>query len=364
MPTFSCQDNNAFLGQCLSGVWSADPGLRPRSLNECRHLPGTDPVCGETPEWFYSETEPSEDGQGQLPHRLRHQQRDAWFQVIARLYGVRCFEETGWDRLGSDELRVAMSAWRFNGNAGQAEGFQAKWDGGGFDSTGNRAVLPRLLAPPEVLAFTSSVGLNQTVAYTMNLFERDCDDGDVLCRGLWIGTGVLIAAGVVWAVAALCPPCAAALLTAEGIGITALAASAYVALLLEGSRHDALGGTSWFGSPALFGERFTATHLPGFMNQPEGAIPGPLPRLRLGTDRGASSGVLALPNVELSGRFDVRNFNPAETDSPTQVLIGFREWRGAAASGSNYLTQFLLQRVRCSSRQECETPPSTDPTQP
>ena len=107
-------------------------------------------------------------------------------------------------------------------------------DGRGFDSTGNRAVLPRLLAPPEVLAFTSFISLNQTVTYTMNLFERDCDDGDVLCRGIWIGTGILIAAGVVWAVAALCPPCAAALLTAEEIGITALAASAYVALLLEG----------------------------------------------------------------------------------------------------------------------------------
>ena len=105
-PTTSCQDNTTTFGACSAGTWSSLPGGRPRSLSECRHSPGSDPVCGETPEWIYSEPELVEGRPRPALVFVASSVRPT-FKLTGRLYGVRCFEETGWDWTGSDEAGSA-----------------------------------------------------------------------------------------------------------------------------------------------------------------------------------------------------------------------------------------------------------------
>lgn len=175
------------------------------------------------------------------------------FKLTGRLYGVRCFEETGWDWTGSDELRVIGTAWT-NGGGGSnpPNGVALKWEGGGFDSQPEDKVrtYPRRVTPPTPLFLAQPVNIDQQVLFTLSLLERDCDDGDTVCRVTEVSIGVGIAVGVVLGTAYLCPPCAAFLTTAAGIGAYAIAASAYVAALYEMSANDAIGTQFFRGTPA------------------------------------------------------------------------------------------------------------------
>ena len=209
------------------------------------------------------------------------------------------------------------------------------------------------------------MGIEQQVLFTLSLLERDCDDGDTVCRVTEVSAGVVVAVAVVFAVAFACPPCAAFLTTASGIGASAIGASAYVATLYELSANEAIGTQFFSGTPIDFGERFTKSHA-GIPNGPLSQFvpPGPLLRFPSSGEKGSFTNKLVFPDVDFGTFGWDRPFNPAQTDSGDGKIIGFREWRRINGGGADYLTQILWQRISCATPQECQTPVNPDPTKP
>lgn len=374
LPGLTCsQNNDGQIGTCAAGIWSTVPGERPRPLSQCRHLAGTPPVCGETPEWLYSELRPFPGLGSVFPVVFASANQQKGFKLVQRLYGTRCIEETGWDWTGSDELRVETAGFRVDPSTREMVAFTQRWDDPeGFDSTGEQIVFPRLYDPPKLSSVVTPVGLNEPVSYSIALFERDCSD-DILCRVAAVALGVVAAAALIYAITLVCPPCAAKLAALVGgvPGKFALAAvaAAYVLVLWEASADDPLAATILAGSAAEFGERYTVSHAPGFDEQMEGATPGPLPTQPGAGNRGITRNRLVRPNgPELAGS-QQRLFNPAETDSGLvdgHKMIGFREGRELVQPDeSNYFLQFLWQRIRCDGPDECdEVRVNADPTLP
>jgi hypothetical protein len=67
-------------------------------------------------------------------------QKKIGFKIVGRLQGIRCWEETGPDWLGSDELRVVMTSMPELSFAGPPIGPAVrKYDRNGFDSTAGRS---------------------------------------------------------------------------------------------------------------------------------------------------------------------------------------------------------------------------------
>jgi hypothetical protein len=363
----SCQDNNNSFLTCGASIWGTADAERPRPLSQCRHPVGTDPTCGETPEWIYSHPQ-FEELKLRMPIIFVSSNAAAGYKLASRLYGVRCFEESGPDWAGSDELSVITSAWISTNGALSAS--LGRWDGDEFDTTNESVMHTRLISPPSVASVVAPVGLNQSVSYTVTLQERDA--------GIWVAILAITVIVVVFVgIVVLCTfggvACGiAAFLTKAGvIGGTALGGLALFWLLKEtAGENDMIGHTQFNGTPALFGERYTFTHQPGFE---DGDPPGTLPLETLsGTNPDRYENTLARANgPEFPNGITTRtprNFNPLETESPGLKMIGFREWRRIITGDTDYLTQFLFQRTRCdtATSPDCIPPAvdAQDPTKP
>ncbi len=368
VPTQSCVSNENQVGACGSDAWSPRAGQRPRSLAECRHPAGSPPVCGETPEWIYSEPEEVAGGLRE-PFVFVTAQQQSGFKLVGRLHGVRCFEETGPDWAGSDELRVVMtSVPEILPGVKPVQISSRVFDRDGFNSTGGTARTPDDVKPPRTLALAGSLPIDAAVVFSTSLFERDaCEDDDFACRAFVAVAGVAIAAVAVVAIALACPPCAAAIGSQAGVIVAGLVTAALVAILYNDSTMDRIGSESFIGTPADFGERATISHLSGFSGQVEGeGGVGPLRRAFLGTDRGNFRNVLSLPN-QLAlppSRFSGVRFNPLETSSESGKLVGFRENRRIEGGGGDYGLSLLWQRITCGSIAECQGPENANPAQP
>jgi hypothetical protein len=367
-PQASCVANDQGFSRCSDGAWSADG---PRPLSACRHAPGTEPTCGETPEWFYSEPIAVTEGRGPLLRQpIVFVAGEAGFKLVSRLYGVRCLEESGRDWAGSDELAVLSAAFpSFNAPTSGQDGWtpQFVWTGGEFDSTKNQVTVPRPITPPSPMFLASPVGLNQDVSFGVVLMERDSK---------WVrvaGVATLVAVSVGLAACSLNPACAAALALNSISGAVGIVGGgsglslAWINFTWELANADKLGSAHWSGSAAMFGERYTVSHAPGFTFQREGQSPGPLPLIMGAGNRGRNGHLLILPDwvIFRGNRLDL---DPRQTDSGPgdgHKLIGFREERRIAHGGANYLLQILHQRVRCDSLGDCQPPRvNPDPTQP
>jgi hypothetical protein len=262
---------------------------------------------------------------------------------------VHCLEESGIDWTGSDELTVTTAA--FTGTGALVDPLklnQFTWSRDDLDSGTIVAISP--LARSHLAV---NIGLDQSVDFVAILLERDSE---------WVKVGAVITLAAVGTACALTPPCAALATTSLiGAGASAGVAAAFVLYAWEISDSDKLGAAHWRGTPAEFGERFTASHAPGFQ---AGGRPGPLPLQEGAGNRGTGTHTMVPPNG-LQFEDQTRPFNPLETDSGGgQKRIGFREHRGIADGGAHYLLQFLWQRIRCDIAADCEPSINPDPARP
>ena len=350
----SCESNQDSPTRCGEHInWLVNEGELPRSINDCRHSPGTDPVCGETPEWIYSTPESMGEGV-RYPMVFVANNAAQKYKLIGRMFNVQCIEETGWDDWGSDELRVTGIGVRTNSLTGIPEPGIFEFKGNGFDTQGSRARGPygRQLDPARLMAFAGDLRLNEQVVFSLVLSERDCES--TACRVAVSSAAVATLAAAAIAVGYACPPCVEALGLVSGVGASAMLATAAGFAAWELAGEDKIGAQGFVGSPADFGERATVSHVRPFPIQREGVrIPGPLSPFPLASNSGKFENELVSPftsqvTIEL---------DPAEVGTPGSKFFGFREERRITGGGGDYRMRLLWQRLRCDNEAECQSLP-------
>jgi hypothetical protein len=182
LPAETCAQDGA---KCAA-TW----GTPPRKLEECRHLPGEPPACGETPEWFTSEplTERADDVIFPTKDIIVYvENEEPQYEFKATLQSVEAKEETGWDWTGSDEPMLLLAGFPDEIPPGEDAEIIDKmdessdaWKGGDYD-TGTRKT--------EVQVLSSLDGLTSEneVLYLLILAE---DDG--FLAGFLAGAAVIV----------------------------------------------------------------------------------------------------------------------------------------------------------------------------
>lgn len=101
-PQETCEQDGATCG----ATWAVPP----RQLDECRHLPGETPPCGETPEWYEAQPlSPRGDGVAFREEAIVFVEAEApVFELSGILHAIEVQEETGVDFLGSDEPLIGI----------------------------------------------------------------------------------------------------------------------------------------------------------------------------------------------------------------------------------------------------------------
>jgi len=357
----SCESHQTSLQRCPSSlVWNPNDFDSARSINDCRHAPGTDPLCGETPEWMYSAPE-SVDGGIRYPMVIVAANAVQKYKLVGRLFNMECIEETGWDRLGSDHIRSTAIAARLNETTGIPEAVQFQYKGDDYDTRGDDAREPfgRYLKPARLMALAQDVRLNETVLFTMALSERDCES--TACKVLVSSIVVSAVAATAFAVAYFCPPCAEVLASWSGIGGMAAVTTTLVYASWEIAGEDPIGSQTFAGTPVDFGERATASALGAFERQGEGEFPGPMASVPIASTSGSFENYLVDPMISQTTVV----LDPAEVGMPGGKLQGFREERRIKGGGGNYRMRMLWQRLRCDSDAECQSlPDPKDATKP
>jgi hypothetical protein len=114
-PEAECMLDGPLCSATTGGRWGLVSGQQPRSLEVCS-APGME--CGETPREFASD--------GGVPRYVFVEVEPPKRKVTATAQGVTCREETGWDRLGSDELVVHLiEFWPHRGDGAALVGGNA-----------------------------------------------------------------------------------------------------------------------------------------------------------------------------------------------------------------------------------------------
>ncbi len=342
LPVGTCPEDGA---ECAA-TW----GTPPRKFEDCRHLPGEVPICGETPEWFGSETlMRREDDVAVTPldiivYVLDEEPR---YEFTATLQAVQCLEETGADFLGSDEPMLMLAGFPDALPPGVDADIASKldesldaWQGSGYDSGDRKTEI-------QVLSTVGNLTFENQVLYILVVAE---DDG--FLGGFLAGAAVIVgAAAIIY------------LTGGAALWTTALGTAGALAIwgpIMASLGEDDLLGTSTFTAISLnFDERTAASHSPDFLTVPR--LFGALPALPDGPSEGELPARLIHPFVDYrvseeplaaecnpgacpSGEDCVINrcFEPAFFEDPS-LVIGFRERREFELGGGHYAIDILWE---------------------
>lgn len=326
-PQESCPQD----GATCAATWSTPP----RKLEDCRHLPGEPPPCGETPEWYEAmPLSPRADDIAFLDEAVVFVEGEApVFTLDGALHAMEVREETGLDFPGSDEPLLIIAGSDLDQELPDPDRFAQRFLGEDYDE-GERKI--------EDVALTSvNVPADGSAVFLAMLLEDD-------------GFAAAFAAGVLAIAAA-----AAIIILSGGLSLVAAAGGAAGVTLLWAllvqqfhEEDDLIGMDSFSASPIEVRERIGATHADDFLTT-EPPLFGALPAV----PDGASSGVIRSQLIHPFEEFRVSDeplqaeCNPGTCAAGTECQVnrcvptgfvdptagtGFRERREYSGSGGRY----------------------------